>query len=213
MQNVLLIGDSIRLFYQDEVKNMLGDTYTVYGPEENCRFSAYVFNSLRLWFKEFPIPDIIHWNAGLWDTAILYPEDGCFTPLDEYIKNMGRILRELKKTGAKLVFSTTTPVSDEKSDFPGPMPPAHRNTDIINYNNAVLEIFKNEDIIINDLHSIMYPDRHLLLLDDMIHPNDTGVKLLGQAVADAIKKCGYYQNHKKTDSALTSSLLCEKTIQ
>lgn len=213
MKNVLLIGDSIRLFYQEEVKNVLGDTYTIYSPAENCRFSSYVLNSLRLWFKQFPIPDIIHWNAGLWDTAILYPEDACFTPLDEYIRNMKRILRELKKTGAKLIFSTTTPVSDEKINLPGPMPPAHRNADIICYNEAIVKAFQNEDIIINDLHAVVYSDRHLLLQDDMIHPNDAGVKILGQAVATAIKQCGNYQNQKKITSSSNIYSLNEKTIQ
>lgn len=119
MQNVLLLGDSIRLFYQDKVKEKLGSDYKVMSPEENCRFSYYALNSLRFWLPKFETPDIIHWNIGLWDSAILYPEDGCFVPKSEYVENMKKILRELKKTGAKIIFATTTPVSDEKSIFTG----------------------------------------------------------------------------------------------
>ena len=194
---VLLIGDSIRMFYQDEVKSQLGEEYEVYAPEENCRFSSYVLNSLRFWLKEFPTPDIIHFNAGLWDSAILYPEDGCFVGICEYLKNMKSIFRELKKTGAKIIFATTTPVSDEKSTLQGPIPPAHRNKDIEMYNKAVLEAFLGEDIIINDLFSLMYSEKEKYLSDDMIHPNQLGVKLLADAVVDVIRKCNFYKNNKE----------------
>ena len=104
MTNVLLIGDSIRMFYAEEVKRQLGEEYAVYTPEENCRFSSYVLNNLRRWLPLFPVPDIIHFNAGLWDTAILYPEDDCCTDKDTYLKQMKRVLRELKKNGSKSDF-------------------------------------------------------------------------------------------------------------
>lgn len=136
--NVLLIGDSIRMFYENDVKKRIGDEYEIYTPEENCRFSSYVLNSLRFWLTNYPKPDIIHFNAGLWDAAILYRKDGCFTGIDEYVANMKKILRELKNTGAKVIFATTTPVSDEKENVVGPIPPAHRNEDIVRYNEAVL---------------------------------------------------------------------------
>lgn len=210
---VLLLGDSIRMFYQNEVIKQLGDDYEVFAPKENCRFSLYVLNSIRFWANEFPTPDIIHFNAGLWDTAILYHEDGCFVEIDNYVKNMKLILRELKKTGAKIIFATTTPVSDEKVNLCGPMPPAHKNEDIINYNKAVLDAFKDEDIVINDLFSKMYPERNLYLSDDMIHPNEEGIKILGTQVADAIKECGIYINKINKVKSRQETKREEKTIQ
>jgi len=185
---VLLIGDSIRMHYEKEVISQLGKDYDVFSPKENCKFSLYILNSLRFWLNDFPKPDIIHFNAGLWDTAILYHEDGCFVGIEDYVKNMKLVLRELKKTGAKIIFATTTPVSDEKVYLRGPMPPAHRNEDIIKYNNAVLKAYFDEDIIVNDLFSQMYPHKEMYLKDDMIHPNEDGVKVLGTAVANCIKK-------------------------
>lgn len=187
--NVLLIGDSIRMFYEKDVQMRLGDAYKIYAPKENCRFSSYVLNSLRFWLTEFPKPDIIHFNAGLWDCAILYSEDGCFIGIESYVDNMKKILRVLQSTGAKVIFATTTPVSDEKRDLVGPMPPAHKNEDIIRYNAAVLNAFKDEDIYINDLFSIMFDNKEKYLSEDMIHPNKEGVDLLGNEVAKAIMKC------------------------
>lgn len=210
--NVLLIGDSIRMFYSEDVQARLGDDYKVYAPKDNCRFSAYTLNSLRFWLANYPTPDIIHFNAGLWDTAILYQEDGCFTDIDTYVANMKKILRVLKSTGAKVIFATTTPVSEEKENLPGPMPPAHKNADIIRYNAAVLEAFREEDIYINDLFSLMYDKKEMYLSEDMIHPNEKGVKLLGNAVAEAIRKCPI-SKASHTEEKVQKVEFCEKTIQ
>lgn len=210
--NVLLIGDSIRMFYGDEVQTRLGERYKIYAPEENCRFSSYVLNSLRFWLTQYPTPDIIHFNAGLWDIAILYPEDGCFTDIDTYIANMKKILRVLKSTGAKVIFATTTPVSDAKGNLPGPMPPAHKNADIIRYNAAVLEAFREEDIYINDLFSLMYNKKDRYLSDDMIHPNEEGVRILGNAVAEAIRKCPISERAHSEENGHEQEFF-EKTIQ
>ena len=213
MRRVLLIGDSIRLHYRDEVKRLIGDEYEIMAPQENCRFSSYVLNSLRYWLAEFPNPDIIHWNVGLWDIAVLYKEDGCFVPVEEYVLNMQKILRELKKTGAKIIYATTTPVLDEKKYLAGPMPPAHDNEDIIRYNCAVLEAFKEEDIAINDLHKIMYQEKERLLSEDMIHPNEEGIKRLGAAVSNIIKAQLFEEEYHMVSQEMIYTKLDEKMVQ
>lgn len=209
--NLLLIGDSIRMFYSSCLKKELGQDYNVFEPEENCRFAAYTLNSLRHWLPNFPTPDIIHWNNGLWDTAVIYKEDGCFTPIDVYLDNMQKILRELKKTGAKIIFATSTPVSDKKKFLPGPMPPAGFNEDIMRYNDAVVNAFANEGVIINDLFSLIYEDREKYISDDMIHPNEEGRIVLTKAVADAVRSCGRIKNIHNFD--MQHIHYDEKTIQ
>ena len=212
--NVLLLGDSIRMFYQKSVEEKLGSEYNIYAPAENCRFASYVLNSLRFWLEDFPTPDIIHWNTGLWDMAILYKEDGCFTELEQYVKTMKKILRVLKTTGAKIIFATTTPMSDEKVHLKGPMPPAGRNEDVIEYNKAILKALENEDIIINDLFSVMYPGRDRYISNDLIHPNEEGVDLLSSKVCDAIRSIGNYSNpNVKEKTNVLSEKREEKTIQ
>ena len=210
--NVLLIGDSIRMFYQEAVRENLGDAYTVHAPKVNCRFSSFVLNSLRFWLAETPAPDLIHFNAGLWDTAILYQEDGCFTDLESYVANLKRIIRVLKSTGAALIFATSTPVSDEKEFLPGPMPPAHKNADIVAYNAAAVELMKQENIPVNDLFAQMYPDKEKYLSEDMIHPNEEGVKFLGNAVAQAIRNC-HVTPKSQAEKAAQNAVLSEETIQ
>ena len=40
-KKVMLIGDSIRMLYQDKVVELLGDNYEVVWPYENGRFCKY----------------------------------------------------------------------------------------------------------------------------------------------------------------------------
>lgn len=183
MKTVMLLGDSIRLGYQDIVKRQLGEGYSVWSPDENCRFSSYTFNSLRMYLPECPSPDVIHWNNGLWDTSVIYPEDGCFTPLEEYIRHMGRILRELRKTGARIIFATTTPVHPLKEEHPTSK---QFNSDIDRYNAAMFELLSGTDVIINDLNQLVRADIEANICEDHIHLSDTGYELAGRAVADII---------------------------
>ena len=87
MKNVLLLGDSIRINYQSTVARALSDVAAVHSPGENCRFAQNVLRSLHEWIEDTNQDriDIIHWNAGLWDTLRIYG-DACLTPVDVYVR-------------------------------------------------------------------------------------------------------------------------------
>ena len=183
---VLLLGDSIRMFYQEAVREALGPEIHVSAPDENCRFAAYTRNSLRHWLPTFPTPEVIHWNNGLWDTAIVCGEEGCFTPLDRYLYDLRIIARELRKTGAKVIFATTTPVHPDKERLAPPQ--QMRNADIVRYNDAAKALMAELGIPVNDLWSVVQPEIGTLLCDDLIHPSAAGREVLGRAVAQAIRQ-------------------------
>ncbi len=188
MKEVLLLGDSIRMFSQSEIIRKLGEGYHVSAPGENCRFSAYTLNSLRYWLDEFPKPDIIHWNNGLWDTAVIYQEDGCFTPLEVYVAYMTKILRVLKSTGAKVIFATTTPVDPKKGGNTEPLAPCHRNADIARYNRAMVALMEQEGVPVDDLWSVVVDHiPEYIRQDDLIHPTAAGIDAISDAVARTIK--------------------------
>lgn len=191
MKEVLLLGDSIRMAYQTRVTELLGGEFHVSAPGENCRFAAYTLNSLRMWLPTMPKPDIIHWNNGLWDTAILYPEDGCFTHLGDYADALEKILRELKKTGAKIVFAATTPVSPDKQFLTTAAPPAHKNEDIRRYNAAARIIMEQNGIEVNDLYQLVEPHISEYISADMIHPTPSGIEALAAAVSHKIKEVSH----------------------
>jgi len=81
MKNVLLLGDSIRLSYQEAVAEKLKDVAVVSGTEDNDRFAKYTFWYCAKWVDECGDVDVIHWNNGIWDAYLQYPESGPFTPV------------------------------------------------------------------------------------------------------------------------------------
>lgn len=202
MKTVMLIGDSIRLNYQSVVEEELSGEYNVWAPKENCRFAKYTLNELQRYRVAFSreesekideakltptidktekliCPDIIHWNNGLWDTGIAYEEDGPFTSIDDYIRDMSRILRELRKMTDKVIFATITPVKAG----------THQDNDIIQeYNKRIIEFMKSENVLINDLGALVSENVEEYICDDKIHLSEKGKEVCGKAVAEFIRK-------------------------
>jgi len=188
MLTVFLIGDSIRMQYQDEAKKCLGAAYDVYGPEDNCRFAAYTLATLvGRWLAEIPKPDIVHWNNGLWDFLRRHwGVDGCFTPIDEYLRTMERILRELRKTGAKIILATSTPTlfAGEMDQFGA----SWNNSDAEEYNQKLLERLADKVDAVNDLYSLVFPKMDEYICEDKVHLSAAGMAACGKAVAEIIQR-------------------------
>ena len=111
MKNILLIGDSIRAGYDSYVKESFEGIANVYYPGENCRFAQNVLRSLHEWIEDTDQDriDIIHWNAGLWDTLRLFGDDP-LTPPEMYGEMIRRVDKRLRFLfpNAKMVFATST---------------------------------------------------------------------------------------------------------
>ena len=153
MKKIRLIGDSIRVGYDKYVKDALKNEAEVLYPKENCRFAQYVLRTVSDWKNEGNWgndADIVHWNAGLWDTLRLYGDDP-LTPPEMYaymIKKIDQRLRYLFPN-AKLIFATSTRVQEERygKDF------KRYNKDIEEYNRIAVEALKDTDTVINDLYA------------------------------------------------------------
>jgi len=88
--------------------------------------------------------DVIHFNFGLND--IFRGRNGAWhNPVDQYAKDLTKIVSLLKKNGAKVIWATTTPIPDNDDNRP--------KGDEIIYNAAAEKVMKAHDIPINDLHS------------------------------------------------------------
>lgn len=184
---VMLIGDSIRMYTEKKVREKLGESYDVWSPANNCMYTVNTFNSLRFYLREYPAPDIIHWNNGLWDTAVYY-DDGNMTPLPVYLDYLKRILRQLKKTGAKIIFATTTPTHPKK-ELLKENQSRHFNADIDRYNEAAVLLMRTEGVVINDLNDALRNDIEFYIRsDDLIHPNDKGIEKISTLIAEKIKE-------------------------
>ena len=115
MKRVLLLGDSIRMGYDEYVKEILKDEFeVVYDDYDNGRFAAYTLWQANQFFRNFGRFDVVHWNNGYWDMHVEAPMKTAIHPVDEYVYFLGRILNEIRNNGATPVFATTTPIlSDE----------------------------------------------------------------------------------------------------
>ena len=94
MKKIILLGDSIRLSYQNRVCELLGSDFAVWGPDDNCRFASYTLRMLYDYREQLKGADVIHFNCGLWDMCDLF-DDGPFTPLEVYVEQMVRIAKIL----------------------------------------------------------------------------------------------------------------------
>lgn len=179
MKRILLIGDSIRLNYQSYVKDGLANEAEVVAPEENCQYAKYTLWGVNLWMNALGKPDIVHWNNGLWDVHHEAPMVEALTELHEYLYTLKRIANELKRTGAKIIFATTTPVA---YDLIG-----RSNAEIDLYNAEAVKLLESEGIAINDLNAVIKQDMDKYICPDKVHLVDEGSKACADAVIKSIR--------------------------
>lgn len=168
MKTVFLIGDSVRNGYDRYVRESLAGVAEVCYPAENCRFAAYILRYAHMWKSALNIEnaDVVHWNAGLWDTLRIYG-DGPLTPPDVYGDYIGRIDDRLAFLfpGAVRIFATSTPVIESGyiKEFE-----YRTNADVERYNAIAKRVLAPRGVRINDLYALL-KDRPDALHSDQTH--------------------------------------------
>lgn len=189
--NVLLIGDSISVGYTAYVRRTLKHKADVYRIPTNARNSAYGVKHLDKWLRLHSLEwDVIHFNWGLWDLCYRHPKaktqgnrdkvNGILTETCEgYRANMEKIVARLKKTDAKLIWCTTTPVPEGEA--------GRKIGDDLNYNQIAKEIMDAHGIAINDLysHALLKLPETMVRKGD-VHFTEPGYIHLAKKVANEI---------------------------
>jgi len=184
MKNVLLIGDSIRIGYQEYVKEKLEGKAEVFFPGENSRFVQYTLRYISIWAESLDTEkiDTVHWNNGIWDILRLDGEES-LTPKDWYIQLLERTYRKIRMyfPNAKIIFALTTSVKE--SWRPGKS--MLYNNEIEEYNQAAAELMKSLGVEVNDLYSVSseFDDS---MRRDWVHFNEKGSSVLADAVVKAL---------------------------
>ncbi len=178
MKKVILLGDSIRLSYQSRVRELLGPDYTVWQPEDNCRFAAYTLRMLYDCREQLKGADIIHFNCGLWDVCDLFG-DGAFTPLEDYVRTMARIAAVLKTYAPTVIFATTT--------TPSPEMWGHDINRLKAYNAATVATLEPMGVLVNDLFTPVAADVETMISEDHLHLSAQGIEVCAKQVADCIR--------------------------
>ena len=188
LPKVLILGDSISIGYTPYVKEMLANEADVTRPSENCQGTTNGVQKIDQWLGDTTW-DVVHFNFGLHDLKHVdasgknsdNPEDPQQAEVGQYSKNLEEITARLKRTGAKLIFATTTPFPDQPD---GPM---RKSEDALRYNRAAIKIMERHGVVINDLYAFVLPRMKAIQIPNNVHFTKEGSAVLAQQVAESIR--------------------------
>ena len=193
LPKILIIGDSISGGYFPFVKKNLIGKAKVFQPtyyDKNgkikscCGGTSQAVKEIGIYLSDIKW-DIIHFNFGLHDIKHIDPITGKNSKNlshphqaspEQYEKNLIEIVEKLKRTGAKLIFATTTPYPHKlgkQMRSPG-MPKV--------YNEVALRVMNNNGIEINDLYGLVLPRMEELQRPNNVHFLEKGSEVLAEHI-------------------------------
>lgn len=191
MKKALLLGDSIRMGYQDFVKEMLRGECEVYFSEDNGRFASYTLWQANQMYKEFGHFDVVHFNTGYWDMNIEAPMKEAMTPIYEYCRTMKRIINLSRDNADALIYATTLPVLEKGSALDVSNTGGYITYDnnwVSSYNNAAKKLMNEENVAINDLYELVHKGENYYKCPDLLHLTVDGYKVCAAQVASCIRQ-------------------------
>jgi acyl-CoA thioesterase-1 len=180
LPRVFLIGDSVSMGYTLGVRQELAGKANVHRPPTNCGSSATGRQKIKEWLGAGKW-DVIHFNFGLHDMKYLKPGRQNVPP-DRYERYLKDIVKQLKATGATLVFATTTPVPEAVKNAHYERVPA----DVGRYNEIALRVMKENGVLIDDLHAVAGSNIAEYQIPNDVHFNKNGNAAFAKAVAASI---------------------------
>lgn len=189
LPRVLLIGDSISIGYTVPTRELLKGKANVHRIPANGGPTPNGLKNLASWLGDGTW-DVIHFNWGLHDlkyvgskgdtlVPVTTPGANMQVPLADYEKYLARLVQQLKATGAKLIWCTTTPVPEgARGRIPG---------DEVKYNEAAARVMKTAGIPVNDLYA--HAQKKIADIQNKadVHFSPAGSKYLAEKVAAEIE--------------------------
>jgi lysophospholipase L1-like esterase len=170
LPRVLLIGDSVSRGYTQAVRRALAGKANVHRAPANCGPTATGLQKIDVWLGDGKW-DVIHFNFGIHDRA---------TPVADYTKRLEELIKRMEKTGAKLVWASTTPIPDDAAK-------RQTSASIVERNRAAAEFVAEHNIAIDDLFTAISPRLATLQNPNDVHFNAEGYEFLGRQVAASIE--------------------------
>jgi acyl-CoA thioesterase-1 len=176
---VLLIGDSISIGYTPVVQHLLKGRAEVVHHEGNGATTRHGLEHLDEWLGTGRWA-CIHFNFGLHD-VVGESGQGCTVPEGEYADNLRLLVERLQRTGARLVWASTTPVPEVNAR-------KRLERDVCRYNDVARALMAELGVAVNDLHGAMLPRQGELQKRDNVHFTAAGSEFLGERVAVAVSE-------------------------
>ena len=169
LPRVLLIGDSVSRGYTQPTRVALAGKANVHRAPATCGPTASGLKNLDVWLGAGKW-DVIHFNFGIHDRA---------TPAADYVKRLEEIVARLEKTGAKLIWASTTPIPDN---------PAQKQTaqSVVDKNALAAEVMKKHGIPTDDLFGAMTPRLKEFQPPLDVHYTGAGYDFLGAKVGESV---------------------------
>ena len=179
LPQVLLIGDSISIGYTLPVREIFKGRANIHRPLINGGATPRGVQGLDTWLGDTKW-DVIHFNWGLHD--LKYVDGKQNIPPAEYEKNLCAIVARLQKTGATLIWASTTPVPKGISS-----PKARVSEDVVIYNEIAARVMKENNIAIDDLYAFALPRLVEIQIPANVHYTKEGSEVLAGQVAASIE--------------------------
>ena len=171
LPRVLLIGDSVSRGYTQAARRALAGKANVHRAPANCGPTASGIKNIETWLGDGRW-DVIHFNFGIHDRN---------TPIPDYTHRLEQLVERMKKTGARLVWASTTPIPDDPSKN-------QSATSIVDRNEAASVVMRAHGVATDDLFAAVSPHLADMQNPGDVHFNGKGYEFLGEAVARAVEQ-------------------------
>jgi hypothetical protein len=179
LPRVLLVGDSISIGYTLPVRAKLMGKANVHRIPQNGGATEVGLEKMAGWLGKEKW-DVIHFNFGLHD-AKYASETTQRATREQYIDHLRKLIAQMKATGARLIFATTTPVPNG-----GVLSPTRKFDSIEARNQLAVQLMRESGVSVDDLYAVAQP-----IMEKHGRPNDVhfapeGYEVLARAVAASI---------------------------
>jgi lysophospholipase L1-like esterase len=179
LPRVLLIGDSISIGYSLPVRKLLAGKANVHRVPGNAGPSSNGVYMIDSWIADKPWT-VIHFNFGLHDLKRMSDGKHQVGP-EAYERYLCLLVERLKKTGAKLIWASTTPVPE------GKVSPTRVPSDVPLYNEIALKVMRENGVQVDDLYAFALPRMKSIQQPVNVHFTPAGSNLLAEQVAKSIE--------------------------
>lgn len=180
LPRVLLIGDSISIGYTLPVRELLKGKANVHRIPQNGGATEVGLEKMKSWLGDGKW-DVIHFNFGLHD-AKYASETTQRATREQYAANLRTLITQMKATGAKLVFATTTPVPKG-----GVLSPTRKFDSIEERNKIATQLMQEQGVAIDDLYAVVLPVMAKVGRENDVHFAPEGYEVLAKAVAESVE--------------------------
>lgn len=170
LPRVLLIGDSVSRGYTQAVRKGLAGKANVHRAPANCGPTASGVKNIEAWLGDGKW-DVVHFNFGIHDRS---------TSIADYTQRLEQLIERMQKTGARLVWASTTPIPDDPAK-------GQKAASIVERNSAAAELMQKHGIAVDDLFAAITPRLAEMQNPNDVHFNAQGYDFLGETVARSIE--------------------------